>query len=172
MPDSEKNRLQTPKDSIEAALAEADIAIKRERTQRIGKLLDKAAGVLLDIMDTDDEENAHYRIRAAEMAINLYTVDQENIRADKQLELQEKKLAIEAKKVGINTLFLQQNNYGELPQTKETPKTLVRQEDGSIVDVDLLARKKAQQMLLDAQLGIIAESVLSSKHDGDADEEN
>lgn len=135
-------------DPVDKALSEAMIQVRRDRTKKIGLLLDKATDVLSAVLDTDDTLHENMRMRAAELTIGLYTAQESSERADKQLEIQSRRLEVEEKKIGVNTLLLQQNNiYPAAP-----PKTLVQQSDGSVVDVDLLARKKAQQMLLDSQL--------------------
>lgn len=139
-------------DPIEKAIIESKKKIKAEREAAIASLLDKATGVLSEVLDSDDPDLMPRRFRAAELAIALYSSNESSIRADKQLELQTKRLEIEQAKMGMNTLLLQQNNYYPSPQSEPPSKTLVQNSDGSIVDVDLLARKKAQQMLLDAQI--------------------
>lgn len=144
------------KDLIERAIDSAALEIKHNRSNRIGALLDKATNVLSDVLDTVDPSHERMRMQAAELTISLYTANETAQRADRQLDIQAKRLQVEAKKVGVNTLLLQQNNVYSSSQAPAPQKTLVKTEDGSIVDVDLLARKKAQQMLLDAQ---IAEAV-------------
>ena len=147
-----ENLLTANKSEIDIALAKAKKEVKRHRTEKIGALLDKATDVLSDILDSTDEDHERMRMQAAELTIGLYTAQETAERADRQLEIQAKRLEVEEKKVGVNTLLLQQNNiYGD-QRTEPPQKTLVKQEDGSIIDVDLLARKKAQQMLLDSQI--------------------
>lgn len=166
--DKQVNNLLTgPKDQIELALLEADRKIKKERTRKIGALLDKATDVLSDVLDTDDRDHERMRMQAAELTIGLYTSQETAERADRQLDLQAKRLEVEAKKVGINTLLLQQNNFNAIQPPNQPPRNLVTQSDGSVVDVDLLARKKAQQMILDAQLGIISEEAIEETEETD-----
>lgn len=168
MADKQVNNLLTgPKDQIELALLEADRKIKKERTRKIGALLDKATDVLSEVLDTDDRDHERMRMQAAELTIGLYTSQETAERADRQLDLQAKRLEVEAKKVGINTLLLQQNNFNAIQPPNQPPRNLVTQSDGSVVDVDLLARKKAQQMILDAQLGIISEEAIEETEETD-----
>jgi hypothetical protein len=144
------NALSGPKNPVAAALEKAELEIRRQRGKKIGSLLDKAIDVLSDVLDTDDEEREPMRMQAAQLSINLYTAQTTAERADRQLDIQEKRLEVEEKRLGFNTLLLQQNTYNM--NTEPPPKELVTQEDGSVVDINLLTRKRAQQMLLDAQL--------------------
>ena len=163
-----ENLLTGPKNPVELALLEADKKLKKDRSKRIGELLDKAVAVVSNVLDTDNVEGESMRMRAAELTIGLYTAEQTAERADRQLDIQAKRLEIEEKKVGINTLLLQQNIYNG-DTGREVEKSLVQQEDGSVVDINLLARKKAQQMILDAQLEIAREDttgeILENKDD-------
>lgn len=157
------NLLSSKKDSIDTALEEASKKVKKERTEKIGALLDKATVVLTGALD-----EAGHKMRAAELAVALYTSQSAAERADRQLELQSKRLEIEEKKMGINTLLVQQNNIYD---SKEgSPKHLVTTEEGSVVDVDLLARKKAMQMLLDSTLGGTSKDFEEDYQEGDQNE--
>ena len=148
---TDKDNLITNRENpIDIVLSDAKKAVKQARAEKIGTLLDQASDVLSAVLSTKEESKESARMRAAELAINLYTSQESAERADRQLEVQAKRLEIEEKKIGMNTLLLQQNNIYQ--QTTEAPKDLVRTEEGSIVDIELLARKKAMQMLLDSQL--------------------
>lgn len=159
-----ENLLTGPKNPVELALLEADKKLKKDRSKRIGELLDKAVAVVSNVLDTDNVEGESMRMRAAELTIGLYTAEQTAERADRQLDIQAKRLEIEERKVGINTLLLQQNIYNG-DTGREVEKNLVQQDDGSVVDVNLLARKKAQQMILDAQLDIVKEMETTEEED-------
>lgn len=144
--------MDTPRieDPIQAELEKAKLRAKQERRNSIGNLLDKATGVLSDILDSTEPKSANQRLRAAEVAVNLYIQQESGERQDRTLELQERRLDIETAKLSLpgQPLF-QQNNLivnGQQSAGQQAP------EDAERARAELYARKKAQAALLETFL--------------------
>ena len=139
-------------DDVDAALQKAKLEAKRERQASIGRLLDQATEVLGGILETTDEAHQGARMRAAEVAVNLYVQSENGDRQDRMLEIQERRLAIEEAKLSQpgGPMFNQQNNFylGNQKQQGEEVKEETPEEKAQA----LLARKKMQEMLLSSFL--------------------
>lgn len=98
----------TEQDAIQRELELARKAAKEQRRAAIGDLLTKAVDVLSDTM-TSEKAPEDVKLRAAEVAVNLYTQTENAERQDKALELQEKRIDLESRKVAAQPL-IQQNN--------------------------------------------------------------
>ncbi|MCM1322998.1 MAG: hypothetical protein NC218_02330 [Acetobacter sp.] len=135
-----------PKDQVEVELEKAKLLAKKQRAVTIGSLLDKSAEVLEECLDDDTPANAGRRMRAAEVAINLYIQQESMERQDRALDIQAKRLELEEAKLALpgGPLFTQNNVYlqgGAPPQQGEQLSDEEKQ-------AQLLARKQAQDALL------------------------
>lgn len=133
-----------PKTQVELELEKAKIEAKRQRETTIGSLLDKAADVLSGVLDSTDAAMAGQRLRAAEVAINLYIQQDNGARQDRALELQQKRLKLEEEKLRQpgGPLFQQNNLYVQGGASQQAvPASTTEQEM-------LLARKQAQDAVL------------------------
>lgn len=153
-----ENTNLTTVDQVELQLKKAQLEAKRERRVAIGSLLDKATDVLSDVLDTTDQAHENMRLRAAEVAINLYVQQDNSDRQDRALDLQEKRLDIEEKKLGVG-VFNQQNNIF-LPGSPEEKEQKAR---------ELLERKKVTDKLLES---FLAGSPNQNEEDDDEDSED
>lgn len=135
------------KDEVQKALEEAQIKAKQERRVAIGSLLDKATEVLSSVLETTDASMANARMRAAEVAINLYVQQDNGERQDKALELQQRRLELEEEKLrkpgGI--LFNQNNLYLQGNVSQQENDTEKRAQE-------LLERKQYTDQLLQSYL--------------------
>lgn len=139
-------------DQVDVALQKAKLQAKRERQASIGRLLDQATEVLGGILETTDEAHQGARMRAAEVAVNLYVQSENGDRQDRMLDIQERRLVIEEAKLSQpgGAMFNQQNNFylGNQRQQGEEIKEETPEEKAKA----LLARKKMQDMLLSSYL--------------------
>ncbi len=131
-------------DAVEAALVKAQKKIREERTSRIGDLLDTASGVLMEHLESD--KRPEDKLYAVQIAIGLYTTQEDNNRQDRRLALQEQQLLLERAKLSQPGGPLYQSNtmiINEAPQTEEEKKIKAEM---------LLQRKQAQDNLLSSFL--------------------
>lgn len=136
-------------DEVSAEIEKAKLAAKQQRQQAISSLLDQATDVLSEMLSTTDRDHESARMRAAELAINLYVQQESGERQDRSLDLQQKRLDVEVAKLSRpgqplfqqNNLYLD-NNGVPSPNVPKTPEEKQRDQDL------LLARKRAQNALL------------------------
>lgn len=165
-------------DPVIAAIERERLIAKRQRQSSVGALLDKAAQVLTDVLDTTDAANAEMRMRAAETAVKLYTEQGKLDVADETLRLKEQQLELERQKLSApgGPLFQQNNLYiGGQP----APAAVGTTDDEQAA---LLLRKKAQDAVLQSFLpqsnqGVdeqqdVADAVLDSVSDLNSDAED
>ena len=132
-----------PKDEIELALQKAELKAQRERNTKIGTLLDKATDVLSSVLDSDDPNMANARMRAAEVAINLYVQQDNGQRQERALRLQQRRLDLEEEKMRQpGGALYQQNNVYINGQPQGQVGTSEEEQ------ARLLARKRAADDLL------------------------
>lgn len=151
-PANPQSTVPTVVDQIDAEIQKAKLKAKQERQASIGRLLDQATDVLGGILETTDEEHQGARMRAAEVAVNLYVQSENGERQDRMLDIQERRLVIEEAKLSKpgGPMFNQQNNFylGKQQQEGEEVKEETPEEKAAA----LLARKKMQDMLLSSYL--------------------
>ena len=135
-------------DEVSAEIEKAKLAAKQQRQQAISGLLDQATGVLSEMLDKTDRDHESMRMRAAELAINLYVQQESGERQDRSLDLQQKRLDVEVAKLSRpgQPLFQQNNLYldGSVDATQQPMTPQQREED----EARRLARKRAQNALL------------------------
>lgn len=136
----------TPQDEIEIELEKARLAAKRERQIAIGSLLDKATGVLSDVLDNTDPANAIARLRAAEVAVNLYVQQDNGERQDRALLLQQRRLDMEERKLALPGGPLFQQNIVHIGEGQKSQEQIDTEKQM------LLARKQAQDAILASYL--------------------
>ena len=141
-------------DEIDAELQKAKLKAKRERQASIGRLLDQATEVLGGILETTDEAHQGARMRAAEVAVNLYVQSENGDRQDRMLDTQERRLVIEEAKLSKpgGPMFNQQNNVYINGATAPQQGQEIHEETPEEKAAALLARKKMQDMLLSSYL--------------------
>lgn len=134
-------------DVVQQVLEDALIEVKRQRTGKIGALLDKAADVLDKALEDNREPAA--KMRTIETAIALYNSQEEHVRQDKKLELQKQQLELERQKLLApgGPLFQQNNLYVNARQPQG-----YRGESSEEEKEMLLQRKRAQDAILRSYL--------------------
>lgn len=132
-------------DQVSAELEKAKLRAKQERHATIGNLLDQATEVLSDILDSTDGSLTNQRMRAAEIAVNLYIQQENGDRQDRTLDLQQKRLDVEIAKLSQpgQPLFQQNNVYVQGGEASVNPVASTQEQQDQ-----LYARKKAQDALL------------------------
>lgn len=147
----DKTNLPAPTTSdidIELELKKAELEAKRQRRSKIGSLLDKATDVLAEVLEGDDPNKENLRMRAAEVAVNLYMQSSDGERQDKNLEMQQRKLELEEAKLKApgGMLFQQNNYYVNGSQQQKTPEQIEAEK------AQLTERKHEQAELLEQYL--------------------
>lgn len=135
-------------DDVDVALEAAKLQAKEERRIAIGTLLDRATEVLGDVLDTTDAAHEGARMRAAEVAVNLYLQSENSERQDKLLDMQDRRLRIEEAKLRLpgGALYQQNNVQNNTVYVNMTPEQ--RQVEADM----LLQRKQAQSAILSEYL--------------------
>lgn len=143
-----EQKLPQVTDEVSAEIEKAKLAAKQQRQQAISGLLDQATDVLSEMLNKTDRDHESMRMRAAELAINLYVQQESGERQDRSLDLQQKRLDVEVAKLSKpgQPLFQQNNLY--LEGTADGSQQPMASANSAEDEAKRIARKKAQNALL------------------------
>lgn len=135
---------------VALSFEDARIKAKQERSTRIDEAVDKAIGVMADILG-DEKIDRVSKLYPAKMVIDLYTTKERLSIEEEKLKLDQQKVALEKAKLSVpgGPLFI--INNGEVNQNKTVVQATPQSQESQD---ELQKRKHAQAKLLEEVSGV------------------